>query len=92
MEKLAFHPHDPTQISVIGSRGWLLLHLEEGTNHLKMTEELLLHQDDGNYWCHAWVSDTRILVGCDHGKLHLIEGCQVQHHFNIIKVNTDNMR
>lgn len=36
-----------------------------------------------NYLCHAWVSEERVIVGTDTGRLMLFEAGEMKHEFNI---------
>ena len=40
-----------------------------------------------NYLCHAWVSEERIIVGTDNGKLLLFEAGEVRNEFNLSPAN-----
>jgi hypothetical protein len=36
-----------------------------------------------NFLCHAWVSEERVVVGTDTGKLLLFENGEIKNEFNI---------
>lgn len=42
-----------------------------------------------NYLCHAWVSEERVIVGTDTGRLMLFEAGEMKHEFNIAAMEKD---
>lgn len=67
--QVSFNPQDNTQVCVTGNGMFKLLHFAEGT--LKQTN--FQRGEPQNYLAHTWVSDDRIIVGTDTGKLFLFE-------------------
>ncbi|XP_070116248.1 cilia- and flagella-associated protein 57 isoform X2 [Equus przewalskii] len=67
--QVSFNPQDNTQVCVTGNGMFKLLRFAEGT--LKQTN--FQRGEPQNYLAHTWVSDDRIIVGTDTGKLFLFE-------------------
>nr|XP_051712572.1 cilia- and flagella-associated protein 57 isoform X6 [Oryctolagus cuniculus] len=67
--QVSFNPQDNTQVCVTGNGIFKLLRFTEGT--LKQTN--FQRGEPQNYLAHAWVSEDRIIVGTDTGKLFLFE-------------------
>nr|XP_012631296.1 cilia- and flagella-associated protein 57 isoform X1 [Microcebus murinus] len=67
--QVSFNPQDNTQVCVTGHGIFKLLRFAEGT--LKQTN--FLRGEPQNYLAHTWVSDDRIVVGTDTGRLFLFE-------------------
>lgn len=67
--QVSFSPQDNTQVCVTGNGMFKLLRFTEGT--LKQTN--FQRGEPQNYLAHTWVSDDRVVVGTDTGKLFLFE-------------------
>lgn len=67
--QVSFSPQDNTNVCVTGYGMFKLLRFTEGT--LKQTN--FQRGEPQNYLAHTWVSDDRIVVGTDTGKLFLFE-------------------
>ncbi|XP_036925516.1 cilia- and flagella-associated protein 57 isoform X2 [Sturnira hondurensis] len=67
--QVSFSPHDNTQVCVTGNGMFKLLRFAEGT--LKHTN--FQRGEPQNYLAHTWVSDDKIVVGTDTGRLFLFE-------------------
>ncbi|XP_066865808.1 cilia- and flagella-associated protein 57 isoform X1 [Kogia breviceps] len=67
--QVSFNPQDNTQICVTGNGMFKLLRFAEGT--LKQTN--FQRGEPQNYLAHTWVSDDKIVVGTDAGRLFLFE-------------------
>lgn len=67
--QVSFSPQDNTQICVTGNGMFKLLRFAEGT--LKQTN--FQRGEPQNYLAHTWVSDDKIVVGTDTGRLILFE-------------------
>ncbi|XP_042852779.1 cilia- and flagella-associated protein 57 isoform X3 [Panthera tigris] len=66
---VSFNPQDNTQVCVTGNGIFKLLRFAEGT--LKQTN--FQRGEPQNYLAHTWVSEDKIIVGTDTGKLFLFE-------------------
>lgn len=42
-----------------------------------------------NYLCHAWVSEERVIVGTDSGKLILFEAGEPKNEFNLAAMHKE---
>ncbi|KAK1340089.1 hypothetical protein QTO34_018653 [Cnephaeus nilssonii] len=67
--QVSFSPQDNTQVCVTGNGMFKLLRFAEGT--LKQTN--FQRGEPQNYLAHTWVSDDKIVVGTDTGRLFLFE-------------------
>ncbi|XP_027693938.1 cilia- and flagella-associated protein 57 isoform X3 [Vombatus ursinus] len=67
--QVSFSPQDNTQICVTGNGIFKLFRYAEGA--LKQTN--FQRGEPQNYLSHAWLSEDRIMVGTDTGKLYLFE-------------------
>ena len=79
LSQVSFNPQDNTQLCVVGNTVFRHFRYSEGNlkpfNFQKMEPQ--------NYLCHAWVSEERIIVGTDNGKLLLFEAGEVRNEFNL---------
>ncbi|XP_026915256.2 cilia- and flagella-associated protein 57 isoform X1 [Acinonyx jubatus] len=69
LKLVSFNPQDNTQVCVTGNGMFKLLRFAEGT--LKQTN--FQRGEPQNYLAHTWVSEDKIIVGTDTGKLFLFE-------------------
>lgn len=67
--QVSFNPQDNSQVCVTGNGIFKLLRFAEGT--LKQTN--FQRGEPQNYLAHAWVSEDKIIVGTDTGRLFLFE-------------------
>ena len=67
--QVSFNPQDNTQVCVTGNGMFKLLRFAEGT--LKQTN--FQRGEPQNYLAHTWVSEDKIIVGTDTGRLFLFE-------------------
>ncbi|GFR57789.1 cilia- and flagella-associated protein 57-like [Elysia marginata] len=83
--QVSFNPQDNTQLCVVGNTVFRHFRYSEGNlkpfNFQKMEPQ--------NYLCHAWVSEERIIVGTDTGRLLLFEAGEVKNEFNLVNPNID---
>jgi len=79
--QVSFNPQDNTQLCVVGNTVFRHFRYSEGNlkpfNFQKMEPQ--------NYLCHAWVSEERIIVGTDNGKLLLFEAGELRNEFNLVQ-------
>lgn len=77
--QVSFNPQDNTQLCVVGNGIFKNFRYSEGNlktfNFQKMEPQ--------NYLCHAWVSEERVIVGTDTGKLLLFEAGELKNEFNV---------
>ncbi|XP_066480340.1 cilia- and flagella-associated protein 57 isoform X1 [Tiliqua scincoides] len=67
--QVSFNPQDNTQVCVTGYGIFKLFRYTEGT--LKQTN--FLRGEPQNYLSHAWLSEEKVVVGTDTGKLYLFD-------------------
>uniref|UniRef100_A0A8D0DZ11 Cilia and flagella associated protein 57 n=1 Tax=Salvator merianae TaxID=96440 RepID=A0A8D0DZ11_SALMN len=67
--QVSFNPQDNTQVCVTGNTIFKLFKYTEGT--LKQTN--FLRGELQNYMSHAWLSEEKVIVGTDAGKLYLFD-------------------
>lgn len=67
--QVSFSPQDNTQVCITGNGMFKLLRFGEGT--LKQTN--FQRGEPQNYLAHTWVSEDKIVVGTDTGRLFLFE-------------------
>lgn len=70
---------DNTQICVIGNGIFKLFRYTEGNLKQFAFQKL----EPQNYLCQTWVSDERVVVGTDNGKLLLFEAGELKNEFNL---------
>ncbi|KAL6068558.1 hypothetical protein STEG23_000961 [Scotinomys teguina] len=78
--QVSINPQDNTQVCVTGNGIFKLLRFAEGT--LKQTN--FQRGESPNYLAHAWVSDDRVIVGTDTGRLFLFESGDQRWETNIM--------
>ncbi|KAM6217017.1 cilia- and flagella-associated protein 57 [Rhynchocyon petersi] len=78
--QVSFNPQDNTQVCVTGNGIFKLLRFAEGT--LKQTN--FQRGEPQNYLSHAWLSDDKIIVGTNTGKLFLFESGDQRWETNIM--------
>ena len=79
LSQVTFNPQDNTQICVVGNGVFKLFRYSEGNLKQFAVQKLELQ----NYLCQAWVSDERVVVGTDNGKLLLFESGELKNEFNL---------
>lgn len=81
---MSINPQDNTQFCVTGNGMFKLLRFAEGT--LKQTN--FQRGEPQNYLAHAWLSEDKIIVGTDTGKLFLFESGDQRWETNIMVKET----
>ena len=76
---MTFNPQDNTQLCVVGNGIFKLFRYTEGNLKQFAFQKMEPH----NYLCQAWVSDERVIVGTDNGKLFLFEAGELKNEFNL---------
>ncbi|XP_033738759.1 cilia- and flagella-associated protein 57-like [Pecten maximus] len=77
--QVSFNPQDNTQLCVVGNG--IFKHFRYSEGNLKTFN--FQKMEPQNYLCHAWVSEERIIVGTDTGRLLLFEAGELKNEFNI---------
>ncbi|CAL1538634.1 unnamed protein product [Lymnaea stagnalis] len=78
--QISFNPQDNTQLCVVGNTVFKYFRYSEG--NLKPFN--FQKTEPQNYLCHAWVSEDRIIVGTDSGKVLLFEAGELKKEFNLV--------
>ncbi|XP_060062057.1 cilia- and flagella-associated protein 57 isoform X2 [Erinaceus europaeus] len=87
--QVSFNPQDNTQVCVTGNGMFKLLRFSEGT--LKQIN--FQRGEPQNYLAHSWVSDDKIIVGTDTGRLFLFESGDQRWETNImVKESTSDQK
>lgn len=79
VHQVSFNPQDNTQICAVGDGIFKLLRYNEGSLKqfaFQKTEPL-------NYLCHTWVSEDRLLLGAESGKVQLYEVGDLKHEYEV---------
>ncbi|XP_078485320.1 cilia- and flagella-associated protein 57 [Ciona intestinalis] len=76
--QVSFNPQDNTQICVIGNHIFKLFRYAEGN----LKQFGFQKMDLQNYLSHSWVSDERVVVGTDTGRLLLFENGELKSEFH----------
>ncbi|KAH3831997.1 cilia- and flagella-associated protein 57-like [Dreissena polymorpha] len=77
--QVSFNPQDNTQLCVVGNGIFKNFRYSEGNLKVFNIQKV----EPQNYLCHAWVSEERVIVGTDTGKLMLFEAGEMKHEFNL---------
>ena len=77
--QVTFNPQDNTQLCVVGHGIFKLFRYSEGN----LKQFAFQKMEPQNYLCQAWVSDERVIVGTDNGKLFLFEAGELKNEFNL---------
>lgn len=77
--QVSFNPQDNTQLCVVGNGIFKNFRYSEGNLKTFNIQKV----EPQNYLCHAWVSEERVIVGTDSGRLMLFEAGEMKHEFNI---------
>ncbi len=83
--QVSFNPQDNTQLCVVGQGIFKLFRYNEGNLKQFAFQKSDIHR---NYLCHAWVSDERIVVGTDNGKILLFESGEIKAEFSVTGLNS----
>ncbi|CAH1775033.1 unnamed protein product [Owenia fusiformis] len=78
--QVTFNPQDNTQLCVVGDGIFKLFRYSEGN----LKQFAFQKMEPQNYLCQAWVSDERVIVGTDKGKLLLFEAGELKNEFNVV--------
>ncbi len=77
--QVTFNPQDNTQLCVVGQGIFKLFRYSEGN----LKQFAFQKMEPQNYLCQAWVSDERVVVGTDNGRLLLFEAGEMKSEINI---------
>jgi WD40 repeat protein len=72
IHEVSINPTDSEMVCVVGDSVLKFLRLQEGS--LKQSQNQLYRvREAQNYLCHAWLTDDRLVVGCENGDLLLFD-------------------
>lgn len=77
--QISFNPQDNTQICVIGNGIFKLFRYSEGN----LKQFAFQKTEPQNYLSHAWISDERVIVGTDNGKLYIFEAGELKSEMSL---------
>ncbi|XP_064605218.1 cilia- and flagella-associated protein 57-like [Liolophura sinensis] len=86
--QVSFNPQDNTQLCVVGNG--IFKHFRYSEGNLKPFNFQKI--DPQNYLCHAWVSDERVIVGTDSGRLFLFESGEQKYEFSLTDKKEDRSK
>ena len=75
--QISFNPQDNTQICVVGEKLFKLFRYSEGT----LKQFAFTKAEPQNYLCQAWLSEDRLILGTDNGKIQLFEVADLKNEF-----------
>ena len=67
---MSFNPNDNAQFCVVGNGVFKTYKYNEGTLKANPIQKI----EPQNFLCHSWLSEDRIIVGTDSGRMLLFEG------------------
>lgn len=84
--QVSFNPEDNTQICLSGEKLFKLFRYNEGN----LKQFAFVKVEAQNYLCHAWLSEDRLVLGTDNGKIQLFEGGDLKNEFTVHAATTDD--
>ncbi|XP_025110126.1 cilia- and flagella-associated protein 57-like [Pomacea canaliculata] len=85
VNQVSFNPQDNTQLCVVGNT--IFRHFRYSEGNLKPFSFQKLEPQ--NYLCHAWVTEERIVVGTDNGRLLIFEAGEMKSEIYLGKDDKD---
>ncbi|PIK39548.1 putative cilia- and flagella-associated protein 57 [Apostichopus japonicus] len=79
IHQISFNPQDNTQICVVGDGIFKLFRYSEGN----LKQFAFQKTEPQNYLSHAWISDERVIVGTDNGKLYIFEAGELKSEMSL---------
>ena len=80
--QVSFNPRDNTCLCVVGDGIYKQFRYTEGS----LKQHSFQKSDPLNYLSHAWLSESRLLLGSDCGKVQLYEGGELKNEFPVTSV------
>ena len=77
---MSFNPRDNTCLCVVGEGIYKQFRYTEGT----LKQHSFQKSDPLNYLSHAWLSESRLLLGSDCGRVQLYEGGELKNEFEVM--------
>jgi WD40 repeat protein len=88
IHQVSFNPQDNTQLCVIGNGIFKLFRFSEGSLKQFAFQKL----ETQNYLSQTWVSDERVMIGTDTGRLLLFESGELKTEFNMATIDANKDR
>ena len=82
---MTFSPQDNTQLCVNGNGIFKLFRYSEGN----LKQFAFLKMEPHNYICQSWVTDDKVIVGTDNGRLFLFEAGELKNEFTLTNSGSD---
>lgn len=79
MHHVSFNPQDNTQVCVVGEKTFKLFRYSEGN----LKQFAFMKADPLNYLCQAWISEDRLVLGSDNGRVQLFEVGELKNEFRV---------
>ena len=77
--QISFNPQDNTQVCTVGEKIFKLFRYNEGN-----LKQFAIHKINAlNYYSHVWVSEDRLLLGTDTGRVQLFEVGDLKNEFDV---------
>ncbi|EDV23339.1 uncharacterized protein TRIADDRAFT_27651 [Trichoplax adhaerens] len=83
--QVTFNPQDNTQLCVIGNGIFKLFRYSEGN----LKQFAFLKMEPHNYLCQSWVTEDKVIVGTDEGRLFLFEAGELKNEFTLTTSASD---
>lgn len=77
--QIAFNPQDNTQVCIAGEKIFKLYRYSEGN----LKQFAFMKAEPSHYLCLAWISEDRLVLGTDNGKVQLFEVGELKNEFSI---------
>lgn len=77
--QVSFNPQDNTQVCVVGEKLFKLFRYSEGN----LKQFAFMKADPLNYLCQAWLSEDRLVLGSDSGKVQLFEVSELKGEWEV---------
>ena len=77
--QVSFNPNDNAQFCVVGNGVFKTYKYNEGNLKANPIQKI----EPQNFLCHSWLSEDRIIVGTDTGKMLLFEGQEHKKDFHV---------
>lgn len=82
--QVSFNPQDNTQVCVVGEKLFKLFRYSEGN----LKQFGIMKIEPSNYLCQAWISEDRLVLGTDNGKVQLFEVGELKNEFDVMVVDS----
>jgi len=77
--QVSFNPNDNTQVCVVGNAIFKIYKYHDQNMRVHPIQKF----EPQNFLCHSWLSEERLLVGTDQGRMLLFEGGEYKNDFHV---------